>query len=220
MEISGYNGAKCAAREDAWEFHGAVPRTRFVRLLTIAVTVAVLAAGCSRGGRHRGARPQASPAPVPTADAKEGTDHPVLSIAGIVAPLQNVAISSSLTEPADQVLVNEGDTVREGQTLAVLDTADLRANLEADEQNVEAARRTAASNQAKVAQTKYSANLNIGQGNDQVNSARAPRSRRRSRRSRKRSRISAATSSSSAQATSRSRPSISRRRPCATTRRP
>jgi multidrug resistance efflux pump len=143
------------------------------RLLTIAVTVAVLAAGCSRGGRHRGARPQASPAPVPTAVAKEGTVHPVLSIAGIVAPLQNVAISSSLTEPADQVLVNEGDTVREGQTLAVLDTADLRANLEADEQNVEAARRTAASNQAKVAQTKYSASLNIGQGNDQVNSARA-----------------------------------------------
>ncbi|MBV9104308.1 MAG: efflux RND transporter periplasmic adaptor subunit, partial [Candidatus Eremiobacteraeota bacterium] len=99
--------------------------------------------------------------------------RPTLSIAGVIAPLQNVGISSSLSEPADSVLVKEGDTVGQGQVLAVLDTADLRAQLAADEQNVEAAIRTAAANDAKVTQAQYQARLSIGQGGNQVSSARA-----------------------------------------------
>lgn len=146
------------------------------RVIAGVLLTATLLAACSRGaGRGRGGQasgPQ-TPAPVPTAVAREGTVRPVLVIAGVIAPLQNVGISSSLSEPADSVSVNEGNLVRKGQTLAVLDTADLRANLQADEQNVESASRTAAANDAKVNQAGYQARLNIGQGGDQVTSARA-----------------------------------------------
>jgi len=89
------------------------------------------------------------------------TVRPTLSIAGIIAPLQNVAVSNALTEPADSVQVQEGDHVRRGQTLAVLDTADLRAEYESDV-------RTAASDDAKVAQSRYNAQLQFGQNPQQV----------------------------------------------------
>ncbi|HLY01752.1 MAG TPA: efflux RND transporter periplasmic adaptor subunit [Candidatus Cybelea sp.] len=129
--------------------------------------IALLASGCA-GARHRRAHGFGSPGPaaVPTAPAAPVTVHPTAQIAGIVAPYQNVSISSSLSEPTDSVAVIEGDIVRHGQVLAVLDTTDLRASLEA-------AQRSAASDDARVSQTQYQAQLNIGQGSDQVRNARA-----------------------------------------------
>ncbi len=61
--------------------------------------------------------------------------HPTLTISGIIAPYQNVMITSDLTEPADDVYVNEGDRVHAGEVIAVLDTADLRAELASDVAN-------------------------------------------------------------------------------------
>ncbi len=92
-----------------------------------AVVVIVLLAGCGRSSnRMRGGfGGPASPAPIPTAIARQASVHPTLVIAGIIAPLQNVAISSTLSEPADAVNVNEGDQVRAGEVIAVFDTADL-----------------------------------------------------------------------------------------------
>jgi multidrug efflux pump subunit AcrA (membrane-fusion protein) len=52
---------------------------------------------------------------------------------GLIAPFQNVAIESTLSEPAIAVDVQEGDRVTRGEVLAVLDTADLRAQVAADE---------------------------------------------------------------------------------------
>jgi multidrug efflux pump subunit AcrA (membrane-fusion protein) len=132
-----------------------------------AVLVLVVFAGCGRSSNRMrgGLGGQASAAPVPTAVAHEASVHPTLVIAGIIAPLQNVAISSSLAEPADSVTVNEGDQVRAGQIIAVLDTADLQAQLESQ-------LRTAASDDAKVEQAKYTAQLNYGQNPQQVQQAR------------------------------------------------
>jgi HlyD family secretion protein len=146
-----------------------------LRAAALLLLLAVATTACSRGGGRRGrlGRGAASPAPIPTAVAQTRTVKPLLSIAGVIAPLQNVGISSSLSEPADTVRVNEGDRVAKGQTLAVLDTTDLRANLEADVENIQAAIRNAASADAKVKQTEYQARLQIGQGSDQVTSARA-----------------------------------------------
>lgn len=127
---------------------------------------ALVLPGCA-GGRHRGHRSGTpSPAAVPTAAAAPSTVHPTIEIAGIIAPFQNVSLSSSLVEPTDSVNVIEGDYVRKGQVLAVLDTADLRANYDAAVQS-------AASDDARSAQTQYQAQLNIGQGNDQVRNAQA-----------------------------------------------
>ncbi len=138
-----------------------------MRLAVSLALIALLASGCA-GARHRRGHGFGSPGPatVPTAAAAPVTIHPTVQIAGIVAPYQNVSISSSLSEPTDSVAVIEGDDVRRGQTLAVLDTTDLRASLEA-------AQRSAASSDARVSQTQYQAQLNIGQGSDQVRNARA-----------------------------------------------
>ena len=132
-----------------------------------AVIVLIVLAGCGRGSnRMRGGfGGQASAAPVPTAVAHQASVHPTLVIAGIIAPLQNVAISSTLSEPADTVSVNEGDQVRAGEVIAVFDTADLRAQYES-------LIRTAASDDAKVEQAKFTAKLNFGQAPQQVTQAR------------------------------------------------
>lgn len=129
-----------------------------------AVVLAVLAlTGCAA---KQSQPPAARPTAVQTVAAADGTVAPTLNLPGIIAPLQDVALSSTLTEPADAVNVQEGDHVTRGQVLAVLDTADLRATLSSDIS-------TAQSDQAKTVQTQYTAQLSITQGNDQVRSAQA-----------------------------------------------
>jgi multidrug efflux pump subunit AcrA (membrane-fusion protein) len=137
-----------------------------MRLAASLALIALLSSGCAGGRQHRGHRASPAPAAVPTSAAAPVTVRPTVQIAGIVAPYQNVSISSSLSEPTDSVAVIEGDVVRRGQVLAVLDTTDLRASLVA-------AQRSAASDDARVSQTQYQAQLNIGQGSDQVRNARA-----------------------------------------------
>jgi RND family efflux transporter MFP subunit len=95
------------------------------------------------------------------------------TISGVIAPFQNVAITSSLSEPVDSVNVLEGDHVRAGQVIAVLDTADLRAQLAQAQANVQSAIRNAESSDAKVSQARYTQTLNIGQGDQSVRSAQA-----------------------------------------------
>jgi membrane fusion protein, heavy metal efflux system len=95
------------------------------------------------------------------------------SISGVIAPFQNVAITSSLVEPTDEVRVLEGDHVRAGEVIAVLDTADLRAQLAQAEATVQTDIRNAESADAKITQARYTQKLNIGQGGDQVHSMRA-----------------------------------------------
>ena len=87
------------------------------------------------------------------------TVEPRLKLAGIIAPLQNVGLTTSVQEPTDAVYVNEGDVVHRGQILAQLNTADLSANL--------------AQAQAHLEQTRYQAGMALSQGNDQVRAAQA-----------------------------------------------
>ncbi|MGB6984488.1 MAG: efflux RND transporter periplasmic adaptor subunit [Candidatus Aquilonibacter sp.] len=136
-------------------------------VLTAVALLALAVAGCggARTRHHRGAG-GATAQSIPFATAAPATVKPQVQIAGIVAPYQNVSISSSLSEPTDVVNVIQGDHVHRGQVLAVLDTTDLRANYNADERN-------AASADARATQTKYQAQLNLGQGSNQVESAQA-----------------------------------------------
>jgi RND family efflux transporter MFP subunit len=143
-----------------------------MRILPLLFAAALLASGCARGGNAR-VRAGASPNPVPTSAAKETTVHGTDTISGVIAPFENVAITSSLSEPTDRVDVLQGDEVRAGQVLAVLDTADLRAELAQAQGVLDTDIRTAESDEAKVAQSRYTATLNLGTGNDQVKSSRA-----------------------------------------------
>jgi HlyD family secretion protein len=120
----------------------------------VVVCLAVLA-GCARGAKDN----QPPPPSVKVVAAATRTVQPTMNLSGLIAPLQNVALSSSLQEPADVVYVNEGDRVRRGQILVQLNTADLDASL--------------AQAQAHLEQTRYQAGLALHQGNDQVHVAQA-----------------------------------------------
>jgi multidrug efflux pump subunit AcrA (membrane-fusion protein) len=122
--------------------------------------LALAIAGCS----HTKAPP--APQVVAMSTAGVGTIQPSQRLAGIIAPYENVAIQSTLIEPADSVTVQEGDSVHVGEVLAVLDTADLVAQLQAD-------LATANSNQATTSHDVYQGSLTIAQGNDSVKSAEA-----------------------------------------------
>ena len=131
-----------------------------VALLSLAI------AGCGGAARHHRGQGGAGAQTIPFSTAAPASVKPQVQIAGIVAPYQNVSISSSLSEPTDVVNVIQGDQVHRGQVLAVLDTTDLRANYNADERN-------AASADARATQTRYQAQLNLGQGSNQVEAAQA-----------------------------------------------
>ncbi|MBV8067321.1 MAG: efflux RND transporter periplasmic adaptor subunit [Candidatus Eremiobacteraeota bacterium] len=124
--------------------------------------LAILAAfGCAAR------RPPPPPAPyVETTLTSFGSIEPARQLAGVVAPYQNVAIQSTLSEPADSVFVREGDSVRSGQLLAQLDTSDLQAQLQSD-------LATANSNHANTVHTVYQGSLNIQQGVDTERNAEA-----------------------------------------------
>jgi multidrug efflux pump subunit AcrA (membrane-fusion protein) len=76
------------------------------------------------------------PAPSPPSPAVTtavlGSVAPRHQLGGTVAPLQNIGISSSLSEPASAVLVREGQHVSAGAVLATFDVGDLEAQLDAD----------------------------------------------------------------------------------------
>jgi multidrug efflux pump subunit AcrA (membrane-fusion protein) len=126
----------------------------------VALSLAFALAGC--GGR---AAQKAPPPPyVATEVATQGTIAPYEMLPGIVAPYQNVAIQSTLTEPADAVNVQEGDPVHKGELLAQLDTADLVAALNNDLATAESAK-------ANTTHSTYQGSLSIDQGVDSLRSA-------------------------------------------------
>jgi multidrug efflux pump subunit AcrA (membrane-fusion protein) len=131
-----------------------------VRFGAGVISLALALAGCS--GK---AAPKAAALPYVATDvAAEGTIRPFELMPGIIAPYQNVAIQSTLVEAADSVNVQEGDTVRKGQLLAQLDTADLVASLNSD-------MATAASARANTTHSTYQGTLSISQGVDSQRTA-------------------------------------------------
>jgi RND family efflux transporter MFP subunit len=142
------------------------------RIAPLLLAALVLGTGCGqKGGAHT--RAAASPNPVPTSAAKETTVRGTSIISGVIAPFENVAITSSLSEPTDKVNVLQGDYVHAGQVLAVLDTADLQAQMAQAKGALDTDIKTAESDDAKVAQSRYTATLNLGTGNNQVKAAQA-----------------------------------------------
>ena len=104
-------------------------RTRRSAAALLALLTSATLTDCSRG---KAPAPVASFAPARIVTVQTGTVGQVRELGGFIAPSANVSISSSLTEPAAEVDVVEGQRVRAGQTLAVLDVSDMRAEYEAD----------------------------------------------------------------------------------------
>jgi RND family efflux transporter MFP subunit len=132
------------------------------RLAAASFVLAVFATGCGGGQTVQ----KASAAVVPVVAAQQGTVYPRTVLPGIIAPLQNVGITSSLVEPTDSVYVQEGDHVHRGELIALLDTADLRAQLAQFQATV-------SSNAARASFQYDQAGLTINQNSNIVNQARA-----------------------------------------------
>jgi membrane fusion protein (multidrug efflux system) len=103
---------------------------------------------------------------VATVLASTGEIYPRETLAGIIAPTLSVGLQSTLNEPANRLYAKEGAYVHRGQMLALLDTADLQAALDADSA-------TAASNKAATLHAGYAGSLAIDQGLDASRSAHA-----------------------------------------------
>jgi HlyD family secretion protein len=139
------------------------PHRSASRALIVCALAASLLSSCGHAQRTRASTANAI---VPVVTASYGIVSPTSQLSGIVAPLQNVAITSSLPEPTDQITVQEGDHVRKGEVLARLDTADLVAEYNSD-------MATYQSDLAKANQTFDQAGLTIIQNSNTVDQARA-----------------------------------------------
>jgi multidrug efflux pump subunit AcrA (membrane-fusion protein) len=133
------------------------------RLPVFTVAASVVIAACGHNGS--GARP-VNEARVPVVSAKRGSVTPQATLGGLIVPFQNVQLQSTLTEPTLTVNVKEGDHVTKGEVLAVLDTTDLRAQLQSY-------LGTAAGDHARVQSTYLQAGLTITQNGNSINSAEA-----------------------------------------------
>jgi HlyD family secretion protein len=120
-------------------------------------------------GRHHAV----TPASISTTTAKTTSVQPQRELAGIIAPFQNVAITSALSEPALRVNVLEGDHVQAGQTLAVFDVSDLQGQLTTAEGTLKNAQASAQAANSQVSETQYNAHLTIATGSDNVHSSQA-----------------------------------------------
>ena len=131
--------------------------------MKFVVALLLVAALAACGAKHA---TQPPPPYVQTAVANNGSIAPSSAMSGLIAPYENAAIQSTLSEPADTVNVQEGDRVRKGEVLAQLDIADLQAQLQSD-------LATAQSDAANTTHTVYSGNESITQGSQSLSAAQA-----------------------------------------------
>jgi RND family efflux transporter MFP subunit len=109
-------------------------RTLYIYLM--ASTAAVLA-GCNSGEPTRPVPPQTVQARV--VESRQQQAPLILRATGTLHARQTAVISAQVVSRIQQMLVREGDTVRAGQMLAILDDATLRAGLEQTQAAVHAA---------------------------------------------------------------------------------
>ncbi len=101
----------------------------------LALLLALLLVGCSdapstSGGAPGGGRPQARPALPVQAYAVERQDlSRSVVVSGTVEPLRSVRLAARTSGIISQLEVEEGDRVRQGQQVAVIDVREQRAEL-------------------------------------------------------------------------------------------
>ena len=115
----------------------------------LSVSIAMLA-GC------RESQPVATPGPVQTMQAKvvvsrEQQVPETIKFTGTVHARESSVVSAQVMGRIQQVLVHEGDSVRAGQTLVVLDDATLRAQVDQAQAGVKAAQNAQAAAQSNAA---------------------------------------------------------------------
>jgi multidrug resistance efflux pump len=136
-------------------------KTAIARLFALVLVLAC--AACSKGK----SAPATTPPPtVQTFTATVGTLNSRELLSGLVAPYQQIGVTSDLSEPIVEVDVREGQAVKAGQVLARLETDDLDAQLASAE-------RTVSEDVARYRQQVYEVGATTGSDVATINAARA-----------------------------------------------
>jgi HlyD family secretion protein len=130
------------------------PPGRFRRQWTIAIAVAVLALLVIGGQQaiSRLSRPVVSVGEIAVVSPAQSDVK--LTASGYVVPMRHAVIASKQPGRLESVLVKEGDEVREGQLLATLESADLRASVNDAKAALASARARVAGAKATLAEAK------------------------------------------------------------------
>ena len=124
--------------------------------VAIIVTL-VLLAGLGFGAWYWSTALQAAPVKVAPVTAKPGgpsAPGAILNASGYVTARRRATVSSKVTGKVLEVLLEEGQTVREGQILARLDDSQMRAALAYAEAQLAASRTNAAEDKARLVQAE------------------------------------------------------------------
>ncbi|MGE3275606.1 MAG: efflux RND transporter periplasmic adaptor subunit [Vicinamibacterales bacterium] len=117
--------------------------TRNGFLLLPLVVIAAAAAACAGGEPTVSAEPAEAVVPavdVAVVSARTGRIDSVLEISGTLAPRARVGVKAKLPGTLERILVDIGDEVRAGQTLATIDRREIDAQADAAEAAVAVAR--------------------------------------------------------------------------------
>jgi HlyD family secretion protein len=117
------------------------------------IALAVVAIALAAGGWFWTTRVDAAPVKTATVTARTGggaAPGAVLNASGYVTARRRATVSSKVTGKVLEVFVEEGKAVRKGQVLAVLDDSQVRAALAVARAQLEASRRGAAEDEARL----------------------------------------------------------------------
>lgn len=135
-------------------------RYSVARQLALCLSILVVAAACSDGAARENGSQQAAAGgpgggpggmggmgggggarvmPVTVGNVTRGSIARTSAVSGVVEPIRTIGVNSQLAGALLQVLVQEGDVVRTGQTLARLDDREISAQLAAAEASYQVA---------------------------------------------------------------------------------
>ncbi len=117
------------------------------------IALALVAVAVAAGGWLWTTRVDAAPVTIATVTARTGAGAApgaVLNASGYVTARRRATVSSKVTGKVLEVFVEEGKAVRKGQVLARLDDSQVRAALAVAEAQLEASRRGAAEDEARL----------------------------------------------------------------------
>jgi multidrug efflux pump subunit AcrA (membrane-fusion protein) len=111
-------------------------RVRPFILGSVLIVGTSIAAGCGAASTTTQAAPESAAAAAPVIDvpvvkATVGAIESALEISGTLTPRTRVAVKPKLPGTLEQVLVDIGDAVRDGQTIATLDRREIDAQVDA-----------------------------------------------------------------------------------------
>ncbi|WP_291243004.1 efflux RND transporter periplasmic adaptor subunit [Fournierella sp.] len=107
-------------------------------LIALAILAAVGAFGWTRMNRAAEAAQKAAAQQVQTFTLEKGDLSRTLSVSGSIQSAQVTEVAAAQTYPVAEVLVSEGDVVAEGDVIATLDTTDLDAQIQVQQEAVAA----------------------------------------------------------------------------------